>query len=58
METKRVIELLNLQSVDHELYSDKVGVIFADGSFYPYEELPKPSEMLKKLDGDDWADRH
>lgn len=53
METKRVIELLNLQSVDHELYSDKVGVTFADGSFHPYEELPKPSEMLKKLDGDD-----
>lgn len=53
MDTKRVIELLNLQSVDHELYSDKVGVIFNDGSFHPYDDLPKPSEILKKLDNDD-----
>ena len=53
MDTKRVIELLNLQSVDHELYSDKVGVTFDDGSFHPYDDLPKPSEILKKLDNDD-----
>ena len=51
MDTDTVSHLLSKMEYVYEVQSDKPGITFDDG-FKKYDELPKPSEMLQKLDND------
>lgn len=48
MNTDTFLHLLSKMEYVYEVQSDKQGITFDDG-FKRYDELPKPSEMLKRL---------
>lgn len=47
---KAILRILSDMNCKFELNSDTPGVTFDDGSFHLYNELPKPSEMLDRVE--------
>lgn len=45
-----LIEMLDDMGIEYELDSEKPGIQYADGRFVSYDELPLPSDFLKRGD--------